>query len=88
MIYINKKRFYNFMRNCFCLVAVILLCIFVSAHSGSDKRSTNEARERSMNEAREIYEYSTYELEYQTCENNHRIKEAKPVKVVYRYVTR
>ena len=81
MIYINKKRFYAFLRNVLTVIAVILFCVFIWQHSGLTARTESEPREI-------IHEYRTYEVRYQTSQDNSRIKEAVPVEVVYRYVSR
>lgn len=81
MIYINKNRFYAFIKTVCTIIAIILFCIFIWQHSGLTARTKSEPSEI-------IHEVQTYEIEYQTSRYNERIKEAVPVKVVYRYVTR
>lgn len=75
MMYINKRRFFNCIKNCVFFFIILLLCIFVWQHSGLRNREI-------------VQEVRTYEIEYRTSANNNRIKEAVPVEVVYRYVTR
>lgn len=79
MIYINKKRFYAFLKDVFTVIAVIVFCVFIWKHSGISagvKRDTV------------LYEVHTVEYEYQTSAENSRIKKLVPKEVVYRYVER
>ncbi len=77
MIYINKKRFFGFMRDVLCVIAVIVFCVFIWKHSGI----TAGVKSNDV-----LYEIHTVEVEYRTSPENARIKEAIPREVVYRYV--
>lgn len=79
MTYVNKKRFYSFVRGVLCIIAVIMFCVFIWKHSGI----TAGAKRDNV-----LYEVRTYEVEYRTSVENARIKEAIPKEVVYRYVER
>lgn len=73
MIYINKRRFLRCIRSCVLLCVIVALCIFISKHSG-------------LEEQKAVYEFRTYEVEYQTSEANHRVKVPVTKEVVYRYL--
>ena len=78
MMYIDKKRFYSFVRGVLCIIAVIMFCVFIHRHSGLALPDAE----------RVVKEIRTIEYEYRTSPENSRIKEAIPKEVVYRYVER
>ncbi len=76
---INPARFQMF-KDVVIIIGWILLTImfvkFIDAHDGVGTYT------------QEVREYYTYEYVTQTSEENDRIKETVPIKVVYRYVER
>ena len=75
----NPARFQKF-KDAVIIIGWILLTImfvkFIDAHDGLNKSP------------QEVTEYHTYEIAYETSEENSRVKEPVPQKVVYRYVER
>lgn len=74
---VNRKRFKYFAigtaRIVFVMVLIMLLATLIKKYDGLEEREI-------------ITEYRTYELEYVQSPVNNRLKEARPVQVVYRYV--
>lgn len=75
---IDKKRFKQAMieiRNVVLMIAaVIWFCVFIYQHSGIGY------------EPYKVSEIVTYEFVTQTSDENNRIKEVVPQKVIYRYI--
>ena len=83
MYVVNRKRFRyavrtvrNFM---LALIAVAWFCVFIYEHSGL-KLDVREISDKTY------CENVTYEWVVQSSPKNERVKEAVPVKVVYRYL--
>ena len=75
-MYINKKKFKEFIKSVLWLLAVIIFCVLL----------WKNCVDIGLEEKNVVHEFSTVEYYVGTSPENHRVKVLLPREVVYRYI--